>query len=101
MGETSDWAAIVAVAEGLEEHGAMFRAWMSLHGTHCGQHGAQECADKFQGTYEDAEDWARELHVHEIPEWLQFYVNWKALGEALLQDHKHCEYEGLIYVWGQ
>lgn len=97
MGETSDWTAIVAVAEGLEEHGDMYRAWMSLVGTDC--EGSQECADTFQGTYEDVEDIGRQSAEGEVPEWLRFYVDWEALGEARLQDASHCEYEGRIYVW--
>lgn len=49
--------------------------------------------DHFQGYYDDPEDFVREitLDCHEIPEWLEGYVNWEKMTREIMHDYYHVD----------
>lgn len=49
----------------------------------------------------DFVNYARELlyEMHDIPEYIQPYIDWKAWAEALRSDYNEVDFEGTTYLW--
>lgn len=92
----ANWAEI---DELIDEHGDWVLAiadtyWFDSEDT------KQSIRERYRGTFDDAAAFARDYseNMGEIPGWVEPYIDWERMGNAMLQDFEVIEHGGQIVV---
>lgn len=90
---------LCAIAVAIEEHGGAYLAWMEDTG------GTDPDDMPEYGTHPDAKTLALVyaesfINLDDLG-FIQYYIDWEAAGESMMQDGQYSTYEGVIYEWYQ
>jgi len=82
LGEYEDLERIVEIAQGLDEHGDMFRAYLEEIDSNGTPQHAHDC---YHGEYDSEEDFAEQFirECYEIPDHLEYYIDWEKFARDL------------------
>ena len=82
LGEYPDLEKVVEVARMIEEHGKLAAKLVS-HLSGDVSEAARVLEEDYIGVYESVADYVEEFsrQCHEIPEWLEFYIDWESMAD--------------------
>jgi antirestriction protein len=91
---------LVQISQAVAQYGNAYLAWVQDNG----EVEVEAFEEVSFDTYDDAEDfgesWAEAMmNLDDTLGFIQYHVDWKGVGEDLLQDYAHTEYDGKLYVW--
>jgi antirestriction protein len=84
LGEYASVELIQQAADLIKQEGQLGACWINFLDGNV-EKAIETFQDAYAGCYQDLEDFAREINQDkEIPDWLEYYVNWNQMAEDLI-----------------